>query len=111
MSKEYSIIAQQVKFVKRLLAENPGAVIAIATYTAEEFTELRKGENYETFKKAEREFAEQLCNAGVSADNVVFVEIDSAGYYRFIGERKMENNEASRSAYAAWLHDTSIKKK
>ena len=105
MSNENSVIEQQVALVQTLLAENPGAVIAVATYTAEEFAELRKGENYALFKQQERKFAEALVNAGVPAGRVVFVEIDSVGYYRFIAERKMELGEASRSAYAAWLND------
>lgn len=104
MNNENSVIEQQVAFVKSLIAENPGAVIAVATYTAEEFAELRKGENYTLFKQQERKFAEALCRAGVPAGSVVFVEIDSVGYYRFIAERKMELGEASRSAYAAWLN-------
>ena len=99
-----NIIQQQVAFVKQMIAENPGAVLAIATYTAEEFAELRKGEDYNEFKRSEREFAEALCRAGVPAHNIAFVEIDSVGYYRFIAERKMELGEASRSAYAAWLN-------
>ena len=105
MDKKYNTVDQQVKFVKELLAENPGAVIAVATYTPEEFAELRKGENYQQFKSEERQFAEALCRAGVPARNIAFVEIDSVGYYRFIAERKMELGEASRSAYAAWLHN------
>lgn len=98
-----TIIEQQVRFVKQKLAENPGAVIALATYTAEEFAELRRGEDYQRFKSEERQFAEALCRAGVPAHSIAFVEIDSVGYYRFIAERKMELGEASRSAYAAWL--------
>ena len=99
-----NIIQQQVAFVKQMITENPGAVLAIATYTAEEFAELRKGEDYNEFKRSEREFSEALCRAGVPAHNIAFVEIDSVGYYRFIAERKMELGEASRSAYAAWLN-------
>lgn len=98
-----NIIEQQVEFVKQMIRENPGAVIAVATYTPEEFTELRKGEDYNQFKRQERQFVEALCRAGVPAHNVAFVEIDGSGYYRFIAERKMELGEASRSAYAAWL--------
>ena len=98
-----NIIRQQVEFVKQKLTENPGAVIALGTYTPEKFAELRPGEDYNTFKREEREFAEALCRAGVPAWQVSFVEIDSVGYYRFIAERKMELGEASRSAYAAWL--------
>lgn len=101
---DLNIIQQQVAFVKQMIAENPGAVIAIATYTAEEFAELRRGEDYNEFKRSEREFAEALCRAGVPAHNIAFVEIDSVGYYRFIAKRKMELGEASRSAYAAWLN-------
>jgi hypothetical protein len=101
----FNVIDQQVAFVKSMVAENPGAVIAIATYTAEEFAELRRGEDYNEFKRGEREFVEALCRAGVPAHNIAFVEIDSVGYYRFIAERKMELGEASRSAYAAWLNN------
>lgn len=86
-----NIIDQQVKFVKELLAENPVAVIALATYTEEEFAELRKGEDYQQFKSEERQFAEALCQASVPANNIAFVEIDSVGYYRFIAEKKNEN--------------------
>lgn len=98
-----SIIDQQVQFVKEMIAENPGAVIAVATYTPEEFAELRKGEDYNQFKRQERQFVEALCRAGVPAHNIAFVEIDSVGYYRFIAEKGMELGEASRSAYAAYL--------
>lgn len=97
-----TIIDQQVDAVKSLLAENPAAVIALATYTEEEFAELRKGESYQIFKRDERKFVEALCQAGVPANNIAFVEVDSVGYYRFIAERKMELGESSRSAYAAW---------
>ena len=86
MSNRYNSIEQQVDFVKSTIKEHPLAVLAIATYTAEEF-------------------AEALCRAGVPANNIAFVEIDSVGYYRFIAERNMELGEASRSAYAAWPHN------
>lgn len=105
-----TIIEQQVQFVKQKLSENPGAVIALATYTAEEFAELRKGEDYNKFKRSEREFAEALCRAGVPAHNIAFVEIDSVGYYRFIAERKMNLDESSRSAYAAYLLNRGVSK-
>ena len=109
MSNKYNSIAQQVEFVKSMISEHPNAVLAIATYTAEEFAELRPGEDYTAFKTGEREFAEALCRAGVPAHNIAFVEIDSVGYYRFIAEKKMELGESSRSAYAAWLHNTGVK--
>lgn len=104
------IIDQQVQFVKQKLAENPGAVIGIATYTAEEFAELRRGEDYNEFKRSEREFAEALCRAGVPVHNIAFVEIDSVGYYRFIAEKGMELGDASRSAYAAYLLNRGVSK-
>lgn len=104
-------IYQQVDVVKSLLAENPEAVIALATYTEEEFTELRKGESYQSFKKEERKFVEALCRAGVKANNIAFVEVDSVGYYRFIAERGMELGESSRSAYAAWKLNNKDQKK
>lgn len=97
---DQSILKQQVQFTKQLLTENPGKKLALATYTPEEFAELRPGESYEDFKLRERLFIERLTCEGISADQIEFVEIDSVGFYKFIGKNNMPNNEGTRAAYA-----------
>lgn len=96
------IVAQQVMFVLEKLRETD-ADIVLATYTKEEFEELRPGEDYDRFKSDERMFVEMLADYGVQ-DRVVFQYIDSAGYYRYLAEEKMPNTNSSRSAYAAFAH-------
>ena len=79
MSRQ-EIVAQQVMFVLDKLRET-NANIVLATYTKEEFQELRPGEDYDSFKAEERMFIEMLADHGVQ-DRVVFQYIDSVGYYR-----------------------------
>lgn len=72
--------------------------IVIATYTQEEFAELKPGEDYELFKLTERYVAEDLVNLGI--DNVNFQEVDSIAYYKFIAEHNLPNDQASISFFA-----------
>lgn len=99
---DQNILKQQVQFTKQLLSENPGKKLALATYTPEEFAELRPGESYEEFKLRERLFIERLTSEGISAENIEFVEIDSVGFYEFIGKNNMPMNEGTRAAYARY---------
>lgn len=95
------VIRWQVDQVRKLAREQaPGAVIVIATYTREEFAEIRPGEDYDAFKRQERIFAEALVAEHLD-NRVAFQEIDAAGYYRFLALRHMDIGEASRAAYAA----------
>lgn len=102
-------IEEKLNFIRDLLSKAPaGAQLALATYTAEEFAELRPGDDYADFKREERVIAERLIADGISG-SVQFVPIDSVGYYRFIGQNNMNNNEASRAAYAAHLAQKNTK--
>ena len=96
------ILEQQVQFTRQLLNKNPGKKLALATYTPEEFAEIRRGESYEDFKLRERLFIERLTGEGISADQIEFVEVDSVGFYEFIGKNGMPNNEGTRAAYARY---------
>ena len=98
-------VAAQIMFVKEQLARKNGAVVAIPTYTAEEFAVLHPGKSYAEFKRRERQFVETLCIVYIPAQYIAFVEIDSAGYNRFIAERELESNEDSLREYAAWLYE------
>ena len=104
MNRFGEAVAAQIMFVKEQLARKNGAVVAIPTYTAEEFAVLRPGESYAEFKRRERQFVETLCIAYIPAHFVAFVEIDSAGYNRFIAGRQQEPGEESRREYAALLY-------
>ena len=107
MSRQ-EIVAQQVMFVLDKLHET-NANIVLATYTKEEFQELRPGEDYDSFKAEERMFIEMLADHGVQ-DRVVFQYIDSVGYYRYLAEEKMPDSAAARSAYAVFAHKKESKK-
>lgn len=72
--------------------------IVIATYTKDEFDELKPGEDYELFKLIERYVIEDLASAGI--DNVFFQQIDSVAYYKFLAENNLEHNQASISHFA-----------
>ena len=100
-----SVIADaeyQAATVERIARENPGAALVVATYTREEFKELRPHEDYDRFKVGERMFLEMLTPE--VAARVVFQEIDSAGFYRYLARSGMRNDEAGRAAYATLLY-------
>jgi hypothetical protein len=92
-------IIEKVREIVKNADEAPGSIV-LATYTKDEFEELRPGEDYDAFKKRERQVAERLAAEGI-AGAVVFQEIDSVGFYRYLAAERLPNNEASRSAYAA----------
>lgn len=91
-------IIEKVREIAEKAGKAPGSVV-LATYTKDEFEELRPGEDYDAFKKLERRVAERLASEGI-AGAVTFQEIDSVGFYRYLAAEKLPNNEASRSAYA-----------
>lgn len=91
-------IIKKVREIAEKAGKAPRSVV-LATYTKDEFEELRPGEDYDKFKKRERQVAERLSAEGI-AESVVFQEIDSVGFYRYLAAEKLQNNEASRSAYA-----------
>lgn len=97
-------IANQVSAIRKLLEEHPAVdVVVLASFTREEFAELRPGEDYDRYKRQERAFAEALVREGINA-RVAFQEIDSAGYYRFLAATGLPAGDKSRAAYAADLH-------
>lgn len=97
----FSDSIQQANAITRLARENPEGVLVLATYTREEFQELRPGENYDDFTHGERLVMEML--PPEIARRLVFQEIDSVGFYRFLAATGRQNDLAARSAYAAML--------
>ena len=98
-----NIIEQQIQAAMELLTQAPDAQIVIATYTREEFTELRPGEDYDDFKRRERDFAEGLASRGLLG-RIRFQTIDSVGYYKYLADHpQLDNSESARAAYAAEL--------
>jgi len=98
-----TVVEQQIAMVRQIAAEYPDAKLTIATYDREEFAELRRGEDYDRFKRQERQFLEGLARAGLM-DRIFLQPIDAAGYWRFLAQHpEFEEDEASRSAYAAEL--------
>ena len=98
-----NIVEKQIQAVVDLLDQEPAAEIVLATYTREEFQELRRGEDYDAYKRKERTFAEGLASRGLLG-HIRFQEVDSAGYYRYLAEHpELENGESARAAYAASL--------
>ncbi len=91
-------IVKKVRNIAEKAGNAPGSVV-LATYTKDEFEELRPGEDYDAFKKRERRVAERLAAEGI-AGAVAFQEIDSVGFYRYLAAEGLPNNEAARSAYA-----------
>lgn len=88
---------------RKLIDEHPAALIVLATYTREEFEELRPGEDYAEFKRTERVFMEEVAAAGYQ-DRFVFQEIDSVGYYRWLADNHLPNIESSRAWYVAQIY-------
>ena len=73
-------------------------------YCAEEFEELHPGEDYLQYQRHERQFIEALAREGLG-DRVVFQEIESVGYYKYLAKTGLENNDSTRAAYAASIYD------
>ncbi len=99
----------QAEAVERIAHEHPESVLVLATYTREEFEEIRSKENYDRFKMGERLFLEML-DPDVAA-RIVFQDIDSAGFYRYLAKSGMKNDEAGRAAYATLLYTESASKR
>ena len=98
-----SIIERQIQAVIDKLSEEPEAEIVLATYDREEFQELRRGQDYDTFKRQERAFAEGLAARGLLG-RIRFQQITAAGYYQYLAKHpELSIGEASRAAYAATL--------
>lgn len=93
---------QQADAITRMARENPEGILVLATYTREEFQELRPGESYDDFMRGERLVREML--PPEIARRLVFQEIDSVGYYRFLAATRLPNDIAARSAYAASIY-------
>lgn len=97
-----AITEKQLAAIRAIIAQPNarGAQLVLATYSREEFVELRPGDDYDAFKRQERIVTKALVREGL-AGRVVFQEVDSVGYYEFIGKRGLPNCDSSRAAYAA----------
>ena len=106
-----SIIERQIQAVIDKLSEEPEAEIVLSTYNREEFEELRRGEDYDAYKRQERAFAEGLASRGL-LKRIRFQPITAAGYYSYLADHpELEPGEASRAAYAATLANKQEKEK
>lgn len=99
-------ILQILKETDRKIEGDRSGVV-IATYTAEEFAELKPGEDYELFKLVERYVIEDLAAKGIK--NVFFQQVDSVEYYKFIAEQNLENNPASIAYFANITYTKNLK--
>lgn len=104
-NSDHIIAEKQLAVIREIIRETASqdAHLVLATYTREEFSELRPGEDYDVFKRQERIVAEALAREGL-AHCVVFQEVDSVGYYRYIARHGLKNCDSSRAAYAAEVY-------
>ena len=103
MNNTYDPVDELIKLVKAKRSENPADSVAVPAYTPDEFAKFFPGVEYAEFKRRQRQFIFALCVAYIPAHFMTFVEIDYAGYMQFIAERNLQQDEASRQAYAEYL--------
>ena len=103
MNNTYNPVDELIKLVKAKRSENPSDSVAVPAYTPDEFAKFFPGVEYAEFKRRQRQFIFALCVAYIPAHFVTFVEIDHAGYLQFIAEQNLQQDEASRQAYAEYL--------
>lgn len=102
------IVDRQIRAALDLLEQDGADRVVIATYSREEFAELRPGENYDEYKRQERAIAEGLAARGLLG-RIVFQPITAAGYYRWLAAHpEIEPGEAARSAYAASIAESPV---
>lgn len=95
-------LKQHLDFLRKNITEKlpgPGCLV-IATYTREEFEELRPNDDYDEFKKDERCLAE-MAAAEKLLPYIRFEFIDSVDFYKFIAEKGLTNDEKTRAYYAS----------
>lgn len=94
-------VNEKIAELKEVLAQHPAQKIVLATYLRKDFEEIRPGEDYDQFKKAEREFIEALAKVGLQSA-IAFQDVDAAGYYRYLAEKELPDGNPARAAYATY---------
>lgn len=95
------IVEKQIQAAMDLLGQKENGQVVIATYDRDEFAELRRGEDYDAYKKQERAFAEGLAARGLLG-RIKFQPITAEGYYHWLaGHPDVQPGEAARAVYAA----------
>ena len=99
----YTLAAMHVKAIVDLLNQHgPSDKIVLATYNREEYNELHKapGElSYDDHQKLLRIVSESLVGLKIH-DRVVFQEIESSEYYRWLAKEKLTDSQAARARFA-----------
>lgn len=89
-----------IKEISRKMGGKPQKV-AIATYSEEDFAEIRKGESFEDFSEQEeffREFLEMEDLLGF----VYFLPVDAVEYFQFLALENIPDNQKARAAFVGF---------
>lgn len=89
---------QNIQEVLKNYPPNDGRIV-IADYTAEEFAELKKGEDFQQFSQIRRIVVDRLKELGI-VDKVILHKIDSVKYYQFLAERGFTHSQKALAAFA-----------
>ena len=99
----YALAARHVKAIVDLLNQHgPAGKIVLATYNREEYNELHKTPgnlSYDDHQMLLRIVSESLVGLKLH-DRVVFQEIESAEYYRWLAKNKLSDSQAARARFA-----------
>ena len=102
------LAAQHIKAILDLVKqEGAPDKIVLATYNREEYAELHRNPNdmsYEDHQELVKAISEALVDFNIS-DRVVFQEIDSVEYYRWLAKRGLTDSDASRATFASAKYD------
>ncbi len=99
MERIKQIAEWQVKQIAELLHKYPSEQVVIADYTAEEFAELKRGENYAEYLTIRQMVLDRLHELGI-ADHVILHQVDSVKYYRFLAEHQIEHDSKALAYFA-----------
>lgn len=98
----------QVRQIKEILQQTENELperhrrdpLVIADYTEEEFTELKKGENYPEYCIVRDLVVDRLQELGI-AEKVVLHKVDSVKYYKFLAEKKITHDSKALAYFAS----------
>ena len=98
MTRKREIAECQVEKIRELLRRYPSEFVVIADYTADEFAELKPGENYAEYLAIRQIVIDRLGEYGI-VDRVILHPV-GVKYYRFLAERKIEHSSKALAYFA-----------
>lgn len=99
MPTKREIAEWQVAKIRDLLEKFPSDPVIIADYSAAEFAELKKGEDYAEYLAIRQIVIDRLGEYGI-VDRVILHPVDSVKYYQFLAEKKIPHGSQSLAYFA-----------